>query len=159
MQIYKNEKYAKATISHAIKHARDLGILQRCDNVSVPDWFEQLKTVSYWQSQLRGSKVKNIPSKNIVSTKTQYLYHLWNFNKWLSKRTFTINILQGTPENTFVQKTEEKQFENIGDLFIMLEQPFADQKNITRIIKQYLLDEFVVVPFMINQSVLHVALN
>jgi len=29
LQIYKNEKYAKATISQAIKHARDLKILQR----------------------------------------------------------------------------------------------------------------------------------
>ncbi len=141
LQIYKNEKYAKATISQAIKCARDLSVLQRCDEISTPEWFEKLKTVSYWQSQLRGSRVKNSSPKNNISTKTQYLYHLWNFNKWLSKRTFTINTLQGTLENTFVQKAEKKQFENIEDLFAILEQPFADQKNITRIVKQYLLDD------------------
>ena len=139
LQIYKNEKHAKNTISQAIKHARDLGILQRCDDISIPEWFKSLSTVSYWQSQIRGSKMKNT-SKNTVSTKSQYLYHLWNFNKWLSKKAFTINTLQGTPENTFVQKAEEKQFKNIENLFGMLEQPFADQKNITRIIKQCLLD-------------------
>jgi len=116
LNTYKNEKYVKTTISQALKCARDLNIIQRCDDTFIPEWFESLKTVSFWQSQLRGCKVKNT-LKNNASTKTQYLYHLWNFNRWLSKRVFTINTLQGTLEGTFVQKADEKHFENIEELF------------------------------------------
>ncbi len=107
LQIYKNEKYPKATISQAIKHARDLGILQRCDDISIPEWFKNLNTVSYWQSQIRGSKVKNT-SKNIVSTKSQYLYHLWNFNKWLSKKSIYNQYISRNARKYICSKSRRK---------------------------------------------------
>ena len=111
------------------------------DDQFVPEWFVALKTISYWQSQLRGNNLKHFNSNSVRTTKSIYLYQLWIFNKWLSKKDFTVNTLQGNSQNTFVQKTENRQFENVEQLFMILEQPFADQKNVTRIIKQYFLDD------------------
>ena len=67
-------------------------------------------------------------------------FDLWNFNKWLSKNTFSLNLMHSTGENKFEQRTETKQFKNVEQLFEIGEQPFAIQKNTIRIIKQYLLD-------------------
>jgi len=72
---------AKNYISEAIKTAYKLETITRIDNISVPDWFMRLETVSFWQSQLRGSKLKNIKSTHISTTKSQYLLQLWHFNK------------------------------------------------------------------------------
>jgi len=140
LEKYKDEKTAKVIVGRVIGQAKKLGIIQRCDNTFVPEWFEKLETISYWQSQLRGNKSKNSSNKSTRTTKKTYLDHVWNFNKWLCVKSFEINILQSNTENTFVQKREKKEFKNIQDLLMLLEQPFADQKNITRIIKQYLLD-------------------
>ena len=143
LNTYKNELQSKINISSTMKKAHDQGLLKRIDDRFMPEWFTSLGTVSYWQSQLRGSRMKNPISENRSkdSTKAQYLYHLWTFQKWLSSRTFEINTLQADSQNTFIKKVEKKQFENVEELIKILDQPFADQKNIVRIIKQYLLDE------------------
>ena len=69
LQRYKDEKNAKVEIAHAIKRACDLGILKRCDDTFIPEWFERLRTVSYWQSQLRGNRLKNQKEITRASTK------------------------------------------------------------------------------------------
>lgn len=139
LSLYRNENTIQTDISRAIKNAREEGLLQRHDDLQIPEWFTQLQTVSYWQSQLRGNKQKN-NLNTVNSTKHQYLYHLWNFNKWLSNNTFSMNLMFSVGENRFEQKTETRQFKNIEELFELGEQPFAVQKNTIRIIKQYLLD-------------------
>jgi len=139
LQRYGKSATAKRSINLVMKEALDSGTLQRIDDKFVPEWFKELRTVSYWQSQLRGNRQKN--SKGRQSTKSQYLYQLWKFDKWLAQKTFSINSLQVSTENSFVQKTEQLSFENIEILFEILEKPFADQKNVIRIIKQFLLDE------------------
>lgn len=116
-------------------------MIERINNKAVPEWFKKLDTVSFWQSQLRGSKFKNPTRVNTNTTKIQYLHQLWQFNKWISEKIFTVNTFQASNENSFVQKTEKREFKNIEELLRILEQPFVDQKNVTRIIKQYLLDE------------------
>ena len=78
--------------------------------------------------------MKNSNVSNLNSTKSQYQYHLWNFNKWLSGKTFTINTIDAK-SNAFIKKIKKIQFKNVECLFDLLEQPFADQKNVTRIIK------------------------
>ena len=138
---FKNDESAKNCISSAFKIAYELDMIERINNKAVPEWFKKLDTVSFWQSQLRGSKFKNPSSVNTNTTKTQYLRQLWQFNKWMLEKTFTVNTLQTSNENSFVQKTEKREFKNIEELLRILEQPFADQKNVTRIIKQYLLDQ------------------
>ena len=137
---FKNDESAKKCISNALKIACESNRIERI-NKAMPEWFKKLDTVSFWQSQLRGSKFKNSNIVNNNTTKTQYLYQLWQFNKWISEKIFTVNTLQASNENSFVQKTEKIEFKNVEKLLRILEQPFADQKNVTRIIKQYLLDE------------------
>jgi len=88
------EVYCKGYIVSVIKMAHDRGYVKRIDDKFIPEWFKSLRTVSYWQSQLRGSRLKNINSKTRKSTKNLYLYHLWNFEKWLHSKTFEINTLQ-----------------------------------------------------------------
>lgn len=136
---YDNPSSAKRAITPVIRKALDTRNIQRIDDKFIPDWFRELRTISYWQSQLRGNRQKN--SKGKQSTKGQYLYQLWNFNKWLKYKTFSINSLQVSADNSFVQKTEKISFGNVEILLEILEKPFADQKNVTRIIKQFLLDE------------------
>jgi len=132
----------KQLISKTIKQAYEANIIQKIDNgKSIPSWFEKMDTVSYWQAQLRGSKQKRIKGNDRNTTKRQYLYQLWVFNRWLSKKTFSINSLQINKDNSFRQKKEDKKFKNVEELLGILEGPFADQKNVSRIIKQYLLDE------------------
>ena len=138
---FKNDESAKNCISNAFKIAYELNMIERINNKAVPEWFKKLDTVSFWQSQLRGSKFKNPSRVNTNTTKIQYLHQLWQFNKWISEKIFTVNTLQASNENSFVQKTEKREFKNIEKLLRILEQPFVDQKNVTRIIKQYLLDE------------------
>ena len=138
---FQNDESAKVSISIALRIAYESNRIERVNSNTVPEWFKKLDSVSFWTSQLRGSKFKNHNKANMSTTKTQYLNQLWHFNKWLSEKTFTINTLQANSENSFVQKTEKKIFDNVEFLLKVLEQPFVDQKNITKIIKQYLLDE------------------
>ena len=138
--VFPNENTAKNNVSRAIKVAFDQKMIVRIDESRVPDWFVKLETISFWQNQLRGAKVKNDKSKYISTTKNQYLLHLWHFNKWLLGKKFTVNLLESN-NGKFEVKTSKRKFSNIEELLRFSEQPFMDQKNITRLIKQYLMDE------------------
>ncbi len=61
---FKNDESAKNCISSAFKIAYELDMIERINNKAVPEWFKKLDTVSFWQSQLRGSKFKNPSSVN-----------------------------------------------------------------------------------------------
>ena len=76
----------------------------------------------------------------MAGTRPVYLYHLWNFNRWLKGRTFKITALYTTSNHTFTQRTIEHSFQTVEDVLYLLDQPMIDSKNIVRIIKQYLLD-------------------
>ena len=128
-------------ISTGIKTAHDKGFLQRIDDKFVPEWFCNLDTISYWQSQLRGSRLKNGNGKSANGTRGHYLHHLWKFQKWLVSRDFEISVLEPDKKNRFTRKTERRRFENVEELLHILDQPFAEPKNIVRIVKQYLVDE------------------
>ena len=130
-----------------IKFAKDNNMIERIDDAHIPAWFIQMKSIQYWQSQLRGNRQKNAKTAQ-NSTKKAYLYQLWNFNKWLTssdiennERKFKIQTLHRTNKNTFTQKTEYRKFQNVEEILNILEGPFIEKKTIIRIIKQYLLDE------------------
>ena len=103
----------KRSISFGIKAAYNAGLLQRVDSRSIPEWFRSLQTVSYWQSQLRGSKLKN-GKRTFNDTKSQYLRHLWGFEKWLEPRKFDISMLEHDTGNRFVRKKQAKKFKKCG---------------------------------------------
>jgi len=132
-----------------ITFARDHNMIERIDEYHLPEWFRQINSIQYWQSQLRGNRQKNVKATQ-DSTKIAYLRQLWNFNKWLTStdpdnnnqpRRFKIQTLQRTDEKTFIQNTENMEFKNVEYILNILEGPFIEKKTIIRIIKQYLLDE------------------
>ena len=41
-------------------------MIQRTGNAAVPEWFKNIDTVSFWQSQLRGSKFKKKTSMQLM---------------------------------------------------------------------------------------------
>ena len=68
---FKNDESAKNCISNAFKIAYELNLIERINDKAVPEWFKKLDTVSFWQSQLRGSKFKNPSRVNTNTTKIQ----------------------------------------------------------------------------------------
>jgi len=78
---YKTKEVAYNTLVNILSIAKSMGLVKTTHKSSIPGHFETLETVVYWQSQLRGSRFKHSEGKS--STRKQYLYHLWVFNKWL----------------------------------------------------------------------------
>ena len=148
LKICNNKKESALLKSQKMmKFAKDNNMVERIDDTHIPTWFIQIKSIQYWQSQLRGNRQKNAKTAQ-NSTKKAYLRQLWNFNKWLTspdiennERRFKIQTLHRTDESTFTQKTEYRQFQNVEEILNILEGPFIEKKTIIRIIKQYLLDE------------------
>lgn len=148
LEICNNKKgNALAKSQKMITFAKNHKMIKRIDENYLPEWFAKIKSIQYWQSQLRGNRQKNVKTTQ-NSTKKAYLRQLWNFNKWLTspdiennERRFKIQTLHRTNENTFTQKTEYKKFQNVEEILNILESPFIEKKTIIRIIKQYLLDE------------------
>ena len=136
---YKTRQVTYNAISNFLPIAKKAGLIKTVQERDMPEWFESLETVKYWQRQLRGSRLKHEKGKS--STNKQYLYHLWVFNKWLSKNEFQIDTIKQLSNNTFTQKKTSKKFDNVEELLKELEHPLAVQKNVVKIIKYYLLDD------------------
>ena len=136
---YKTKEVAYNTLVNLLSIAKKEELVKTTYKRTIPTYFENLETVSYWQSQLRGSRFKHSEGKS--STRKQYLYHLWVFNKWLLGKKFQIDSINNISNNTFIHKKTDKQFTTVEDLLHVLEQPLSPQKSIIKIIKQYLLDE------------------
>lgn len=127
----------------ALTLAVSLGILKKESmNLSSTPAFKQLETIQYWQNQLRSSKYKNMKNKTheLHSTKSTYLYHLWNFNTWLIGKKFKIRKTVNLSEDTFKSVENIVSFNNVEDLIILLDTPFRNTIDIVKIIKRYLLD-------------------
>ena len=84
-----SDHYTMLEISRTSRIACQENMLERINSLSAPRWFKDLETI-FWQSQLRGRKFKNRHASNTASTKSQYLYCLWCFNKWLCGKEFQI---------------------------------------------------------------------
>ncbi len=136
---YKTKDVAYNTLVNILSIATSMGLVKATHNSNIPKHFESLETVAYWQSQLRGSRFKH--SKGKSSTRKQYLYHLWVFNKWLVGKQFQVDLISNISNNTFVQTKTNNSFESVEGLLRVLEQPISPQKSIIKIIKQYLLDK------------------
>ncbi len=50
--------------------------------------FLALETIQYCLRQLRGSRYKNVTPTNPAGTASVYGYRLWQFNNWLSGKSF-----------------------------------------------------------------------
>ncbi|ABK76810.1 conserved hypothetical protein [Cenarchaeum symbiosum A] len=134
-------KNTRIMLSRALSWGCKNGILSRDNPGRVPDWFYEIKSVSRWAAQLQGSNMKHPEKKSYdSSTRRQYVQCLWNFNRWITGRTFEIREYWPTPEGTYALRSETRNFENVGDLLDVLERPLADSRNVSRIVKDFLLD-------------------
>lgn len=132
---------AKTILSTCFKTAISIGILEKVDDQkSTPDWFSGLESISYWQSLLRGSKFTHLKKDNNKTTKKNYLYGLWRFNKWLVLQTVKVKKTRMINESIFEQKIETTKFQNVEELLHHLDSPFTKSGDVIKIIKKFLTD-------------------
>ena len=98
----------------------------------------EFATVRYWQGQLNECGVKNSASSR-TSTKLVYLTRLTTFNEWLSGRIFDMRV-QAVADGRIVRETAQKSFGNVEELLRFGEDGFGNEKEVRKIISQYLRD-------------------
>jgi len=115
------------------------GILSKY-NIELCDDISNLKSVKYWQSQLRSSKYKNLKTRtcDAKSTKRLYLYLLNEFNKWLVSREFSIKKTIPISEDTLRTIQQNVVFSNVEELLMLFDDSPSSQKDIIKIIREYL---------------------
>ena len=70
LKICKNEKKnALIKSQKMIKFAKDHKMIERVDENYIPAWFTDLKSIQYWQSQLRGNSKRTQKLQKIVPKK------------------------------------------------------------------------------------------
>jgi len=130
-------------VYRSFKLGKIIGILQELKNNEMSfDEFNNLESIQYCKQQLRGSKFKNLsPEKtSFNSTQRIYFYHLWDFSKWLTGRTFEHEEFYQQDEDIFKRKTKKVSLKHLEHLLRIYEGSRND-KPFRKIIKQYLQDE------------------
>ncbi|MBA4718036.1 MAG: hypothetical protein HRO68_02620 [Nitrosopumilus sp.] len=87
---YKTKEVAYNTLINLLSIAKKEKLVKTTRKTIIPKYFENLETIAYWQSQLRGSRFKHSEGKS--STRKQYLYHLWIFNKQFNPRCLRLYL-------------------------------------------------------------------
>ena len=104
--------------------------------------FCQLESVSYFASQLRGSKYRNLKdTRKLSSTKKDYLYRLWEFNNWLHGKSFDFKIEKQLSDNTYQVDTENITLESVDHFLQLFQQPHSNDSDYIKVIKRFLNDE------------------
>ena len=98
----------------------------------------EFATVRYWQGQLNESGIKNSAS-NLADTRLVYLTRLAAFNEWLPERIFDMRV-QAVADGRIVRETAQKSFANVEELLRFGEDGSGNEKEIRKIISQYLRD-------------------
>ena len=102
--------------------------------------FLALETIQYCLRQLRGSRYKNVTPTNPSGTASVYGYRLWQFNNWLSGKSFEFFTQIQVSADTFRCEKRIVKIQNIEHLLKMYQEPFSVKSDFSRIIKKYLLD-------------------
>ena len=98
----------------------------------------EFATVRYWQGQLNECGIKNSTSSK-TDTRTAYRTRLAAFNEWLPGRIFDMRV-QAVADSRIVRETAHKSFANVEELLRFGEDGFGNEKEIRKIISQYLRD-------------------
>lgn len=127
----------KTGLSHGIK----MGIVKKVDlyPISFQD-FCQLETVDYFANQLRGGKFKNVKSKQ-YSTRSQYLYKLWEFNNWLVGKSFEFSTIKHIDQDTFKQVKEKIKLESVEHFLHLFQNSQNTDSEYVKIIKRFLMSD------------------
>ena len=98
----------------------------------------EFATVRYWQGQLNESGIKNTTS-NKTDTRLVYRTHLAAFNEWLPGRIFDMRV-QAVADGRIVRETAQKSFANVEELLRFGDDGSGNEKEVRKIISQYLRD-------------------
>ena len=98
----------------------------------------EFSTVRYWQGQLNESGIKNSTSPRI-GTRLVYRTRLAAFNEWLPGRIFDMRV-QAVADGKIVRETAHKSLANVEELLRFGEDGFGNEKEVRKIINQYLMD-------------------
>jgi hypothetical protein len=130
-------------VSRCLKTCISIGLVEKLETIPVIsfDDFLKLDTISYWLSQIRGSKFKNITSnKKNGGTRIQYAYHVWKFNNWLHGKKFLLSRSRQVSTTTFERTQSEITFDSIEQMISIMQEPYSVDADFIKIIKKYLLD-------------------
>lgn len=122
-----------------ISQGVQIGIIRKIDDypMSFKD-FCNLETVQYFGNQLRGNKFKNSKSTQ-YSTKTQYLYKLWEFSNWLSGKEIEFSTIKYVDQDTFKKTKEIIKLENVEHFLKLYQESSNSDSEYIKVIKRFLM--------------------
>ena len=128
-----------------LRTGRKIGILQECNEDKPPiarQEFNELETVSYWLSQLRRTKFKNLknPKSQKSGTVDQYSYRAWIFNNWLHDKEFVLHQTRQIDEDTFKRIEKTVTIQGLEHLLKLYQEPQSVESDFIKIVKRFLLD-------------------
>ena len=164
----KNQTTAISLVGRALAEASRVGILNKVEDGHISEEFLNMRTVTFWLGQLRGSTRTNMTGIPSSTTRTSYVRHLWHFNKWLVSRTHVLHVTKysrsydgseqipdmpwraeptDSSSNTETSSTIENnstiyqaRFNSVEDLIELLAKPMTVRADVAIIVKQYLMD-------------------
>jgi len=119
-------------VYRSFKLGKIIGILQELKNNEMSfDEFNNFESVQYCKQQLRGSKFKNLSSEKTSFNSTQriYFYHLWDFSKWLTGRTFEYDEFYQQDEDIYKRKIKKVKLKHLEHLLKIYEGSRNDKLN------------------------------
>ena len=105
--------------------------------------FTQLESVSYFLSQLRRSRFKNLPveKNNFSGTQRRYCYNLLALNNWLIGKQFEINQTRWIDSDTYKKTKTLVTFTGIEHLLELCKESQNSDSDYIKIVKLFLLDD------------------
>ncbi len=128
-------------VKTGLSHGLQMGLVKKVElhPMSFKD-FCKLETVEYFTNQLRGSKFKNIKSKQ-YSTQSQYLYRLWEFNNWIIGKSFEFSTIRYIDQDTFKKIKEKIKLENVEHFLKLFQESQNTDSEYIKIIKRFLMSD------------------
>lgn len=131
--------YHSFTLGKKIGMLKPLSRTESGYSISFSD-FCRLETVSYFMSQLRSSRFKNLAQKGIGSTAESYAYRLWNFDQWLHGKTFEITASEQSGKDLFRRTKTTVLLNGVEHFLELYKDPYKIESEFVKIVKGYLLD-------------------
>ena len=134
----------KNTVDTSIQIAKKLGIISLVNEnpITYAD-FQNLDSVQYFVSQLRGSKMKNLESNSIKdnTTKRHYVQQVYHFNNWLHGKEFEFSTIRQMDIDTFKKIKERIKLDGIEHFLQLYQSSQNTESEYIKIVKLYLMDQ------------------
>lgn len=121
-----------------------IGVINEVDDFPISFWeFCLFETVEYYSRQLKCKPYKNLKTKRkLHSTREQYLYRLWDFNKWIHGKTYVFTQIRHVDENTFRKEKQTVTLDNVEQFLKLYQTSTNSESDYIKVIKHYLMDDF-----------------